>query len=58
VDLRKQVDETLLKRRAEIEKQLTRMGAVVSWSIFFPSLIDFLIDKSAGKGRKKRKVKS
>jgi DNA-binding protein H-NS len=30
VDLRKQVDETLLKRRAEIEKQLARMGAVVS----------------------------
>ena len=24
------VDETLLKRRAEIEKQLARMGAVVS----------------------------
>src|SRR6476646_12159538 len=29
VDLREQVDETLLKRRAEIEKQLARMGAVV-----------------------------
>ena len=28
--LREQVDETLLKRRAEIEKQLARMGAVVS----------------------------
>jgi DNA-binding protein H-NS len=28
--LREQVDETLLKRRAEIEKQLSRMGAVVS----------------------------
>src|SRR4029077_2380648 len=30
VDLRTQIDETLLKRRAEIEKQLARMGAVVS----------------------------
>jgi DNA-binding protein H-NS len=30
MDLREQVDETLLKRRAEIEKQLSRMGAVVS----------------------------
>ena len=29
MDLREQVDETLLKRRAEIEKQLERMGAVV-----------------------------
>ena len=29
IDLRKQVDETLLKRRAEIETQLERMGAVV-----------------------------
>jgi DNA-binding protein H-NS len=29
MDLRKQVDETLLKRRADIEKQLKRMGAVV-----------------------------
>jgi DNA-binding protein H-NS len=29
MDLRVQVDETLLKRRAEIEKQLARMGAVV-----------------------------
>src|SRR6476619_7726986 len=28
--LREQVYETLLKRRAEIEKQLSRMGAVVS----------------------------
>jgi hypothetical protein len=27
VDLREQVDETLLKRRADIEKQLARMGA-------------------------------
>jgi DNA-binding protein H-NS len=30
MDLREQVDETLVKRRAEIEKQLERMGAVVS----------------------------
>ena len=29
MDLRKRVDETLLKRRAEIEMQLARMGAVV-----------------------------
>jgi DNA-binding protein H-NS len=28
VDLRERVDETLLKRRAEIEKQLARMGAM------------------------------
>ena len=28
VELREQVDETLLKRRAEIETQLARMGAV------------------------------
>jgi len=32
MDLRKQVDQTLIKRRAEIEKQLARMGAVVSGS--------------------------
>jgi DNA-binding protein H-NS len=30
MDLREQVDETLVKRRAQIEKQLARMGAVVS----------------------------
>ena len=30
IDLRKQVDETLLKRRAEIEKQLARMYKPVS----------------------------
>jgi len=29
MDLRKRVDETLLKRRAEIETQLKRMGGVV-----------------------------
>jgi DNA-binding protein H-NS len=30
VDLREQVDETLLKRRAEIENQLARMDGVVT----------------------------
>jgi DNA-binding protein H-NS len=30
MDLREQIDETLLKRRAEIEQQLQRLGAVVS----------------------------
>ena len=29
MDLRNQIDETLLKRRAEIEKQLEKIGAVV-----------------------------
>ena len=29
MDLREQVDETLVKRGGEIEKQLKRMGAVV-----------------------------
>ena len=95
MDLRKQVDETLLKRRAEIEKQLARMGAVVSgargggsalkgrkvppryrgqkgetwagrgakprWLVDAlkggKKIDDFLIDKSAGKGRKKRRSK-
>ena len=28
IDLRKRVDETLVKRRAEIEKRLERMGAI------------------------------
>ena len=93
MDLRVQVDETLLKRRAEIEKQLARMGAVVSGTSGGGSalrgrkvppkyrgpsgetwagrgakprwLVDaikdgrkidhFLIDKSARKGRKKRR---
>jgi DNA-binding protein H-NS len=93
MDLREQVDETLLKRRAEIEKQLARMGAVVSGTSGGGSalrgrkvppkyrgpsgetwagrgakprwLVDaikdgrkidhFLIDKSARKGRKKRR---
>src|SRR6476646_10701681 len=98
MDLRKQVDETLLKRRAEIETQLARMGAVVSgarvargggsvlkgrkvppkyrgpkgetwagrgakprWLVDAikggRKIDDFLIDKSAGKGRKKRRSK-
>jgi DNA-binding protein H-NS len=96
VDLREQVDETLLKRRAEIEKQLARMGAVVSgarvvrgagsalkgrkvppkyrgpsgetwagrgarprWLVAAiksgKKIDDFLIDKSARKGRRKRR---
>jgi len=28
MDLRKRVDETILKRRADIERQLERMGAI------------------------------
>jgi len=32
MDLRTQVDETLLRRRADIEKQLERMGAVVGFN--------------------------
>jgi DNA-binding protein H-NS len=98
VDLREQVDETLLKRRAQIETQLERMGAVVGGARIVrgggsslkgkkvppkyrgPSgetwagrgarprwlaaavkgggkIDDFLIDKSARKGRKKRSSK-
>jgi DNA-binding protein H-NS len=99
MDLRKRVDETLLKRRAEIEQQLARMNrAVVSgtrvvrggggalrgrkvppkyrgpsgetwagrgarprWLVAAikggKKLDDFLIDKSARKGRKKRRSK-
>jgi DNA-binding protein H-NS len=97
MDLRKQVDETLLKRRAEIETQLERMGAVVggarvvrggsvlkgkkvppkyrgpsgeTWAgrgarpVWLVAAIkggkkidDFLIDKSARKGRRKRRTK-
>jgi len=30
MDLRKRVDETLLKRRAELEKQLARMGKPIA----------------------------
>jgi DNA-binding protein H-NS len=98
MDLQKRVDETLLKRRAEIEKQLEMLGAVVggtrvvrgrrstlkgrkvppkyrsrsgeTWAgrgarpLWLVDAIkggrkldDFLIDKSAGKGRKKRRAK-
>jgi DNA-binding protein H-NS len=97
MDLRKRVDETLLKRRAEIETQLARMDkaiAVVSgrggrralkgrkvppkyrgpsgetwagrgarprWLVAAikggKKIDDFLIDKSARKGRKKRRSK-
>jgi DNA-binding protein H-NS len=98
VDLREQVDETLLKRRAEIENQLARMGAVVSsarivrggggalkgrkvapkyrgpsgetwagrgakprWLVAAikdgKKLDEFLIDRSARKGRRKRRSK-
>ena len=98
MDLRKRVDETLLKRRADIEQQLKRMGAVVGgarivrggggalkgkkvppkyrgpsgetwagrgarplWLVAAikggKKLDDFLIDKSARKGRKKRRSK-
>ena len=95
MDLRKQVGETLLKRRAEIENQLARMGAVVSgargggstlkgkkvppkyrspsgetWAgrgarpVWLVAAIKdgkkidhFLIDKSARKGRGRRRAK-
>ena len=94
MDLRKRVDEMLLERRAEIEKQLERMGGAVvgrgggsvlkgrkvSPKYHGPSgetwagrgarprwlvgatkggkkLDHFLIDKSALKGRKKRRLK-
>jgi DNA-binding protein H-NS len=94
MDLREQVDETLLKRRAEIETQLARMGAVVGsrrvagqsvlkgrkvspkyrspsgetwagrgakprWLVAAikdgKKLDHFLIDKSAGKGKRRSK---
>jgi DNA-binding protein H-NS len=98
MDLREQVDETLLKRRAEIEQQLERMGAVAGgarvaraggsalrgkkvppkyrgpsgetwagrgarprWLVAAlkggKKIDDFLIDKSARKGRRKRRSK-
>ena len=97
MNLREQVDETLLKRRAEIEKQLERFvlvggarvvrgrgsalkgkkvppkyrspsgetwagrGAKPTWLVAAikggKRLDDFLIDKSARKGRKKRRSK-
>jgi len=97
MNLREQVDETLLKRRAEIEKQLERFvlvggarvvrgrgsalkgkkvppkyrspsgetwagrGARPRWLVAAiksgKKLDDFLIDKSARKGRRKRRSK-
>jgi DNA-binding protein H-NS len=97
MDLRKQVDEMLLKRRAELQKQLERIAVVGSARVVRGSgsalrgrkvppkyrtpsgetwagrgarprwlvaaikggkkLDDFLIDKSARKGRKKRRSK-
>src|SRR6266700_2255061 len=94
MDLRKRVDEMLLQRRAELEKQLERMGAIAvvgrrgagsvlkgekvppkyrgpsgetwagrgarpRWLVAAikggKKLDDFLIDKSARKGRRKRR---
>jgi len=99
MNLREQVDETLLKRRAEIEKQLEKMGKAIAvvgvrggrgasalkgrkvppkyrgpsgetwagrgarprWLVAAikggKKLDDFLIDKSARKGRRKRRSK-
>ena len=95
MDLRRRVDGMLLKRRAEIEKQLERVGTIVvvvrgggsvlkgkkvppkyrgpsgetwagrgarpRWLVAGikegKKLDDFLIDKSARKGRKKRRAK-
>jgi DNA-binding protein H-NS len=95
MDLREQVEETLLKRRAEIEQQLQRIGTLAGgtrvvragrsalkgrkvapkyrgpsgetwagrgakprWLVDAikggRTLDDFLIDKSAGKGKKRR----
>jgi hypothetical protein len=55
MDLRKRVDETLHKRRA------TGRGARPRWLVAAikggKKLEDFLIDKSARKGRKKRRLK-
>jgi DNA-binding protein H-NS len=94
MDLREQIDKTLVKRRAELETQLARMGAGVGarggqsvlkgrkvppkyrgpsgetwagrgerprWLVDAikggKKLDDFLIDKSAGKRRRKRRSK-
>jgi len=97
MDLRKRVDETLHRRRADIEQQLQRMGSAIAvvggrgggsalkgrkvppkyrspsgdtwagrgarprWLVAAikrgRKLDDFLIDKSARKGRKKRRSK-
>jgi DNA-binding protein H-NS len=98
MDLRKRIDEMLHERRAELEKQLERMGAIAvgrrvvrgggsalkgkkvppkyrspsgetwagrgakpTWLVAAikggKKIDDFLIDKSARKGRKKRRSK-
>ena len=93
MDLRSRVDETLHKRRAELEKQLERIGVVGGgrvvrgggsplrgkkvppkyrspsgetwagrgakprWLVAAKKLDDFLIDKSARRGRRKRRSK-
>jgi DNA-binding protein H-NS len=97
IDLRKRVDEMLVERRAEVQKQLERIAVVVGarvvrggrsvlkgrkvppkyrsasgetwagrgarprWLVAAikggKKLDDFLIDKSAGKGRRKRRWK-
>jgi DNA-binding protein H-NS len=98
MDLRQRVEETLLERRAELQKQLEKMGALVGgrkvargrgsvlkgrkvppkyrgpsgetwagrgarplWLVAAikrgKKLDDFLIDKSARKGRRKRRSK-
>jgi DNA-binding protein H-NS len=97
MDLREQIDETLVERRAELETQLARMGKAIAvvgvrdgrsalkgrkvppkyrslsgetwagrgarplWLVDAikggKKLDDFLIDKSARKGRKKRRSK-
>ena len=97
MDLRRRVDETLLKRRAELQQQLERMGAIAvvrgrggrsgalkgrkvppkyrspsgetwagrgarpRWLVAAikggKKLDDFLIDKSARKGRRERRSK-
>jgi DNA-binding protein H-NS len=97
MDLRKRVDETLLNRRADMERQLERMGSAIAvvggrgggsvlkgkkvppkyrgpsgetwagrgakprWLVAAikrgKKLDDFLIDKSARKGRRKRRSK-
>jgi DNA-binding protein H-NS len=47
MDLRKRVDETLLKRRAEIKQQLARMGLVSGARV---------VDRGSGSALKGRKV--
>jgi hypothetical protein len=68
LDLRKRIDEMLHERRAELEKQLDKMGAIAvgrrakpRWLVAAikggKKLEDFLIDKSARTGRRKRRWK-